>query len=204
MTWSPRLGTIVMVIHSLMLVSHAFVQQPLHLKQRKIAPHINGEMYRESLLNVKIKAMSFQSTKGNTNEIVNSFPPQLVQFREPRTNTTVILIGTMHYNPTSIQMVKDTIQTLAMQNTLGSVIVESCDIRWNSTMEILKTKRGKLLEPVLKSEMKVACDEALKYGRPCVLGDQRINATGVSLKNNLRQTFVDITSPFNGGVGEAL
>ena len=154
---------------------------------------------------------SFQSTHGLSNihslKLLSaakdsiSTPPQLIQFREPKTNTKVILVGTMHYNPTSIKIVQDTIRTLGEEQSLGSVVVESCDIRWNTTMEILKTQSGKLLEPFLTSEMKVACDEAIKYGRPCVLGDQQINATGISLKGALGQTFVDICSPFNGGWG---
>eukprot|EP00560_Eucampia_antarctica_P009088 CAMPEP_0197827510 /NCGR_PEP_ID=MMETSP1437-20131217/4255_1 /TAXON_ID=49252 ORGANISM="Eucampia antarctica, Strain CCMP1452" /NCGR_SAMPLE_ID=MMETSP1437 /ASSEMBLY_ACC=CAM_ASM_001096 /LENGTH=419 /DNA_ID=CAMNT_0043428361 /DNA_START=77 /DNA_END=1336 /DNA_ORIENTATION=+ len=137
------------------------------------------------------------STSENTPKKSN--PPQLVEFIEPKTKTKVILIGTMHYNPTSINMVQNTLQTLAEQNSLGSVIVESCDIRWNTTMDILGTPRGKLLEPILKSEMKAATDEALKYGRPCILGDQRINATGESLGETFRQTFVEIASPLDGG-----
>lgn len=128
-------------------------------------------------------------------------PPQLIQFIEPKTQTKVILIGTMHYNPTSIQMVKETVQDLAEKDSLGSVLVESCDIRWNTTMEILDTPRGKLFEPVLTSEMKAASDEAMKYGRPCVLGDQRINVTGASLGNTFKQTFVEVASPLNGGWG---
>ena len=127
--------------------------------------------------------------------------PQLVEFIEPKTKVKVILIGTMHYNPTSVRMVQDTVQKLAKQNSLGSVVVESCDIRWNSTMELLSTPSGKFFAPVLTSEMKAASDEALKYGRPCVLGDQRINATGESLGNTFRQTFVDVASPFGGGWG---
>ncbi len=125
-------------------------------------------------------------------------PPQLLEFREPITNTKVILIGTMHYNPTSVNLVRETIQKLGDNNELGSVIVESCDVRWNTTMEILKTPRGRFLEPFLTSEMKVACDESFKYGRPCVLGDQRIDITGISLKQTLKETFVGIVSPFNG------
>lgn len=135
-------------------------------------------------------------------QISSGKPPQLVEFNEPQTNTKVILVGTMHYNPTSIQMVKNTIKDLAEENKLGSVVIESCDIRWNTTMEMLKTPRGKIIEPLVTSEMKVASDEAIRYGRPCVLGDQRINATGTSLGNALRQTFVDITTPFNGGWGK--
>lgn len=98
-------------------------------------------------------------------------------------------------------MVQKTIQDLAEKKKLGSVVIESCDIRWNSTMEILQTPRGKLVEPFVTSEMKTASDEAIKYGRPCILGDQRINATGTSLGNAFRQTFVDIVTPFSGGWG---
>jgi hypothetical protein len=144
---------------------------------------------------------SSTSTAKTTTTTTTTNPPQLVEFNEPKSNTKVILIGTMHYNPTSINMVQNTIQDLAEQDKLGSVIVESCDVRWNTTMEILKTPRGKLLEPFLTSEMKAASDEALKYGRPCVLGDQRINVTGTSLGNTFRQTFVEIASPMNGGWG---
>ena len=126
-------------------------------------------------------------------------PPQLVEFVEPTTNTKVLLIGTMHYNPTSIKQVEDTIDDLAQRGMLGSVVVESCEVRWNSTMEILKTPRGQLLKPVLTSEMKAASDKAVSYNRPVVLGDQLINVTGSSLSVAFKQTLVDLSSPFNGG-----
>eukprot|EP00979_Chaetoceros_neogracilis_P000929 scaffold187_cov266-Chaetoceros_neogracile.AAC.59 len=126
-------------------------------------------------------------------------PPQLIEFKEPKTNTTVILIGTMHYNPTSISTVKSTIQSLASQNSLASVIVESCDIRWNTTTELLKTPRGKIFEPVLMSEMKAASDIAMEYNIPCILGDQRINATGDSLGSTFKETFVGLVNPKEWG-----
>lgn len=157
---------------------------------------IEGNEIDESAKSVMNSVASDIDTDTPTNP---STPPQLIEFVEPKTNTNVILIGTMHYNPTSIQMVKNTIQNKAQQNELGSVLVESCDIRWNTTMELLETPRGKLFAPFVTSEMKAASDEALKYGRPCVLGDQRINATGTSLGKTLKRTAVDIVSPFNGG-----
>jgi len=125
-------------------------------------------------------------------------PPQIIEFKEPKTNTTVILIGTMHYNPASISTVTSTIQSLASQNLLASVIVESCDVRWNTTMELLKTRRGKIFEPVLMSEMKAASDVAMEYNIPCVLGDQRINVTGNSLGDTFRETFVELSNPLQG------
>ena len=126
-------------------------------------------------------------------------PPQLIEFIEPTTQTKVILIGTMHYNPTSIKMVEETIDELATRKELGSVVVESCEIRWNTTMEILNTPRGKLLKPVLTSEMKAASDKAASYNRPVVLGDQLINVTGTSLSKAFKATLVDLASPLNGG-----
>eukprot|EP00562_Extubocellulus_spinifer_P019947 CAMPEP_0178598988 /NCGR_PEP_ID=MMETSP0697-20121206/33061_1 /TAXON_ID=265572 /ORGANISM="Extubocellulus spinifer, Strain CCMP396" /LENGTH=304 /DNA_ID=CAMNT_0020236843 /DNA_START=213 /DNA_END=1128 /DNA_ORIENTATION=+ len=84
----------------------------------------------------------------------------------------------MHYNPTSIKQVEDTIDDLAQRGVLGSVVVESCEVRWNTTMEILNTPRGQLLKPVLTSEMKAASDRAVSYNRPA-----------------------DLSSPLNGGWG---
>lgn len=126
-------------------------------------------------------------------------PPQLVEFVEPKTKTKVLLIGTMHYNPASIRMVEETIEDLAGKNQLGSVVVESCEIRLNATMEILNTPRGQFLKPVLTSEMKAASDKAASYNRPVVLGDQLINVTGSSLSSAFKTTLVDLASPLNGG-----
>jgi len=129
----------------------------------------------------------------------SSAPPQLVEFIEPKTKTRVLLIGTMHYNPTSIKMVQDTIDDLAANGELGSVVVESCEVRWNTTMEILNTPRGQLLKPVLTSEMKAASDKAALYNRPVVLGDQLINITGTSIKKAFKSTLIDLASPLSGG-----
>lgn len=59
--------------------------------------------------------------------------PQLLEFVEPRTNVSVVLIGSMHYNPTSIALTTNTINSLASAESLGSVIIESCPIRWNKS-----------------------------------------------------------------------
>jgi len=139
-----------------------------------------------------------RTTKLHAVAMNKNSPPQVIEFKEPKTNTTVILIGTMHYNPTSISTVKATIQSLASKNSLASVIVESCDIRWNTTMELLKTPRGKIFEPVLMSEMKAASDIAVEYNVPCILGDQRINVTGDSLGNTFKETFVELANPLQG------
>lgn len=68
---------------------------------------------------------------------------QILQFVEPQTNVKVLLIGSMHYNPTSIRLVETTVEELGKTNQLGSVIIESCDIRWNKTQEIMMEKQQK-------------------------------------------------------------
>ena len=137
----------------------------------------------------KLKSFS-QTTKGetlNTDTFQLQQPkPQMVHFREPTTNMNVLLVGTMHYNPTSINTVKSTIESLAQTNNLASVIIESCDERYNATQELLSSPRASILERVLTSEMSVAKNVAFEYDVPCILGDQRINVTGVSVKETFQ------------------
>jgi hypothetical protein len=89
---------------------------------------------------------------------------QILEFREPRTNVTVVLMGAMHYNPTSIQLAFDTV----------------------------------ILSKFLQNEMRTACDVALQYNRPVILGDQRINITSVALKETLKSTVIDLLTPPTG------
>jgi hypothetical protein len=121
---------------------------------------------------------------------------QLLQFQEPQTNVTVVLVGAMHYNPASIQLAESTILYLGKQDKLGSVVIESCDIRWNKTAELYDEKP--FLKTLLTNEMRTACDLALSFNRPVVLGDQRINITSSALKSSLQQTFKDLVSPPTG------
>ena len=120
---------------------------------------------------------------------------QLIEFKEPTTGVTVKLVGCMHYNPASIQLTTKTIQELAEQDRLGAVIIESCDIRWEKTVALPEN-----IQKLLQSEMKAACELAMDvYQRPVVLGDQRINITVDTLGQGLKETFVDLVTPWNGG-----
>ena len=118
---------------------------------------------------------------------------QILDFVEPTTGVNVRLIGAMHYNPASIQLATDSINELASENKLGSIIIESCDIRWNATME------NQLVKDALLSEMKAAHDLGMEYNRPVVLGDQRINITVAQLKNGAKEAVLDLVQPWNGG-----
>lgn len=99
----------------------------------------------------------------------------------------------MHYNPASIQLATDCINALAAEDKLGSIIIESCDIRWNATLD------NQMLKDALMSEMKAAFDLGIAYQRPVVLGDQRINVTVSQLKNGAKEAVLDLLQPWNGG-----
>lgn len=152
----------------------------------------------------RLTHLAASTTITSKDDVSTQQPPQIIKFQEPKTNTTVVLIGTMHYNPQSIATVTNTVQNLANEKSLASVLVESCDVRWNTTMELLKTKRGQIFEPVLMSEMKAASDVAMKNNIPVVLGDQRINVTGDMLGETFRETFVELANPFGGGWGRLI
>ena len=164
------------------------------------------------------------SSSSSSSSLSSSWFPenrQVLTFVEPQTNVTVVLIGSMHYNPASIQLVEDTVEDLGATNMLGSVIIESCDIRWNKTQEIMDKKNAKTTAAVvandndndneaaqefidsnpndkdfLGNEMRAAWEVATRYHRPTVLGDQRINITMDALKDSLKGTAKDL---FLGG-----
>jgi len=124
-----------------------------------------------------------------------SLQSQILDFVEPTTGVPVKLVGAMHYNPASIKLAEDTINALAEEGRLGSIIIESCDIRWNATME------NEMVKDALLSEMKAAHDLGMQYERPVVLGDQRINITVDQLKFGAKEAVLDLVQPWNGGWG---
>mmetsp|Transcript_13298 Transcript_13298/g.31910 ORF Transcript_13298/g.31910 Transcript_13298/m.31910 type:complete len:469 (+) Transcript_13298:1402-2808(+) len=136
------------------------------------------------------------ATVASSSSAEEKIPNQILKFQEPKTNVTVILVGSMHYNPSSIQLAEQTIQSLASNQQLGSVIVESCDIRWNKTLALYESKPW--LKALLKNEMVASSDVALRYQRPVILGDQRINITTTSLKECFQETITDLASPPSG------
>lgn len=122
-----------------------------------------------------------------------SLQSQILDFIEPNTGVPVKLIGAMHYNPASIKLAEDCINQLAKEGKLGSIIIESCDIRWNATLE------NEFVQDQLMSEMRAAHDLGMLYQRPVVLGDQRINVTVAQLKNGAKEAVLDLVQPWNGG-----
>lgn len=192
-------------------------------RQRSVSLH-SGTPVQEELDTTSTTATTPDVAGETTSEASSSaltalFPDdrQILRFVEPQTNVTVMLIGSMHYNPASIQLVEKSIEDLGGTNQLGSVIIESCDIRWNKTQEIMNKKKNSQKSATITSvgnkaenfidsspndqdflgnEMRAAWEVATKYHRPTVLGDQRINITMDALKDSLKETTKDL---FLGG-----
>mmetsp|Transcript_18248 Transcript_18248/g.43906 ORF Transcript_18248/g.43906 Transcript_18248/m.43906 type:complete len:358 (-) Transcript_18248:102-1175(-) len=125
----------------------------------------------------------------------SSLRSQILDFIEPSTGVPVKLIGSMHYNPASIELATRSINDLAAEGKLGSIVIESCDLRWNATLQ------NELMRDALLSEMKAAHDLGIEYGRPVVLGDQRINVTVAQMKSGAKEAVLDLVQPWNGGWG---
>ena len=129
---------------------------------------------------------------GQNVQASSALQSQILDFIEPTTGVPVKLIGAMHYNPASIKLTEDVINELAAEGKLGSIIIESCDIRWNATLE------NDVVKTALQSEMRSAHDLGLLYRRPVVLGDQRINVTVDKLKDGAKESVIDLFSPVGG------
>lgn len=125
--------------------------------------------------------------------------PQLLRFREPKTNINVVLVGAMHYNPVSIALTTDIVATLGDANKLASVIIESCPTRWNRTLSLQSSINGEIYQYFLNNEMVTAHSIANIYNCPVILGDQCINSTNARIGKALKSTIIDLLTPFNGG-----
>ena len=146
--------------------------------------------YRHSIIAASSVAATTTTRSSSSSSALQS---QILDFIEPTTGVQVKLIGAMHYNPASIQLATDSINALAAENKLGSIIIESCDLRWNATVE------NQMIKNALMSEMKAAYDLGIMYQRPVVLGDQRINVTVSQLQNGAKEAVLDLLQPWNGG-----
>jgi hypothetical protein len=189
-----------------------------------ISPSIHAEQSRRGLVGMSVSSNVEQTPSARknmfqkTNDRGKEQAPQLLKFREPTTNVTVILIGAMHYNPSSIQLTRFTLEDLKAEKNLGAVIIESCDLRWTSGANSTEKepdeeelRQRQKMSKFLENEMRTAYDVA--HGLtdndlvsptsnlfiPVVLGDQRINITTTRMKEVAQQTFVDLATPFSGG-----
>lgn len=122
---------------------------------------------------------------------------QMLSFIEPTTGVIVKLVGAMHYNPTSVKLAYRTCNDLAESSRLGSVVVESCNQRWEKTLK--SQPEGSLLRKVFDNEMQAASEVATRYGLPVILGDQDIAITNKRMGQTFKQSIVDLVTPWKGG-----
>ena len=105
----------------------------------------------------------------------------------------MVLVGCMHYNPTSIGLASSVVREEAASKRLRACVVESCPTRWNSTLQI--QPKGSLLRAICDNEMQAAAEVAEEFGRPVELGDQTIEDTGRRITQLLALTFVQLLTP---------
>jgi pheromone shutdown protein TraB len=122
--------------------------------------------------------------------------PQILTVRDASTGINVHIVGSMHYNPYSIQLARETVEKYCESMQLGSLVIESCPARWSKT---LKTQpAGSLLREVLDNEMQAAAEVAGEYNVPVILGDQDISVTNTRIKETAQESIRDILNPLSG------
>jgi len=121
---------------------------------------------------------------------------QALRFRDARTGVDVVLVGTMHYNPASIELASSTVASLGDADRLGAVVLETCPTRWAKTLKF--QPKGSPMRVLLDNEFQAATEAAPRKTR-VVLGDQRIEDLSVSAKAQFKSTIEDFASPFTGG-----
>ena len=110
-------------------------------------------------------------------------------------NINCILVGTMHYNPHSIAIARDTVRNLRESQALGGVVLETCEKRWEKTQSFQPP--GSFMRKLLDNEFQAAAEEAGTSA--IILGDQPIADLGTSMKALAKQTLLDLGTPWDGG-----
>ena len=113
------------------------------------------------------------TSKKNQKSSVKSF--QSLTFREKHSNTKVCLIGTMHYNPRSIELVHEMTSKAIEDGTFGCLVLESCEKRWEKTLEFQRP--GTIRRQLLDNEFQAA-QELVEDQSQVSLGDQSIDDLG--------------------------
>lgn len=129
------------------------------------------------------------TSKKNQKSSVKSF--QSLTFREKHSNTKVCLIGTMHYNPRSIELVHEMTSKAIEDGTFGCLVLESCEKRWEKTLEFQRP--GTIRRQLLDNEFQAA-QELVEDQSQVSLGDQSIDELGQNMKRIFKETLEDVKS----------
>lgn len=139
------------------------------------------------------------------NEIDSENNLQVLSFKDPESNRKIMLVGCMHYNPASISLVEEVTSTLGTNQSLHSVLIESCPTRWKTSRDyfnqILTSNPAlyKLYLKIFNNEMTTASNIALyDYNVPVILGDQPIEITMDRIQYYFKKTLKDVINPKEG------
>ena len=147
------------------------------------------------LLLAHADALRLGSTSAPTARVET--PASVIRVYDTKTRSTAVLVGTMHYNPRSIDIARDIVEREAASGALRAVAVESCPTRWNATQE--SQPRGSLMRFLCDNEMQAGAEAGEDAGVAVVLADQTIEDTGRRLAQLFALTLVELCTPWNGG-----
>ena len=115
----------------------------------------------------------------------------ILRFSEATTRVPVTLVGVMHYNPHSINLVRTTI---ADEPSLSAVCVELCDARWNATVAS-KWRADSLERWFFEDECQAAFEASqANSGVGVLLAHQPIGTTFSRVRELMGSTCTDVLS----------
>jgi hypothetical protein len=129
-----------------------------------------------------------------------TLPSGVVRVTDAASRRPVLLVGTMHYNPHSVAVVRGTIRAAAEQTGLHATAIELCASRWNSTAAARWREKRLGIAPyerlLSEDEFQVAWEDSVACGLPdVVLADQSIALSGRRLGDALLRTARDLLTP---------
>ena len=111
-------------------------------------------------------------------------PAPVQRFTDCKSGREVVLVGCMHCNPVSVQLVEDVIRSHGEAEALGAVVLETCSQRWESSPRSW----------AFNDEMQVAAELAEEYACGLALADQPIDVTSARLAQLTKLTAVQLAT----------
>lgn len=122
---------------------------------------------------------------------------QVLSLYDRKSKLDVLLVGTMHFNPPSIQLARDVVNAEAEAGRLRAILIESCPTRWNATLEMQPA--GSALRLLCDNEMQSAAEAGDAAGVETILADQSIEETGRRISQLAALTLAELATPWSGG-----
>lgn len=124
--------------------------------------------------------------------------PQVLRLRDAATKQQIAIVGTVHYNPASVNRAKDEVSLALDRNgqKVGAVVVEACESRWTRSLEVAPP--GSLVARLTCSEMQGAAGVAIEKGIPVLLGDTDVGPFVDRVGAFAKQSAWDLVNPFGG------